>query len=360
MKLHRNILIIIVIDLYEKGIFVEIVYNKNLYKGELDMGDNKIQRPEYKFEQYVLKLLKKSGYETVNEEDNTDKIIKKDEKIYCIEFKFSKILEKTIQKFYHDMSDTDMIPLIFTAFEVKEEEKSRYKNKYPKLEIVDISNLLYVVKDNDNLKYELVSILPFSVEDISPQKAFIDMDFLQHDNYIESLIEKLKLCKSGKKYFFDYEDICYSILELLFANELDLWKKQEKSNNDLYRFDLICRIKDDNKKTFWTIVENYFKSKYVIFEFKNYSKKVTQKEIYTTEKYLYSKALRSVGIIITPNGYDTNAFWAAKGCLRENGKLILLLTNNDLLQMIEMKKDEDNQSDYLLNKLDEILLNLEK
>ena len=98
----------------------------------------------------------------------------------------------------------------------------------------------------------------------------------------------------------------------------------------------------------------------MIFEFKNYSRTVTQHEIYTTERYLYSKALRSVGIIVTPNGYDENALWVAKGCLRENGKLILLLTNTDLLNMIRKKIDEENPSEYLLEKLDELLLKLEK
>ncbi|WP_161950738.1 hypothetical protein, partial [Streptococcus suis] len=107
---------------------------------------------------------------------------KKEEKIYCIEVKFSTISEKTIEQVYSYISGTDMIPVIVTAFEVKEEEKSIYKNKYPELEIIDISNLLYFVKDTDKLKYELISILPFSVEDISPQKSFIDIDFLQHNN----------------------------------------------------------------------------------------------------------------------------------------------------------------------------------
>ena len=114
-------------------------------------------------------------------------------------------------------------------------------------------------------------------------------------------------CQSGKKSFSVYEDVCCKIFKFLFSEDLALWKEQEKSNNNLYRFDLLCRIKDDNKKTFWSIVENYFKSKYVIFEFKSYSEEVTQKEIYTTERYLYSKALRSVGIIVTKEGYDKNA-----------------------------------------------------
>lgn len=113
-------------------------------------------------------------------------------------------------------------------------------------------------------------------------------------------------------------------------------------------------------KTFWGILERYFNSKYIIFEFKNYSEKITQKEVYTTEKYLYAKALRSVGIIIAANGYDENALWAAKGCLRENGKLIILLDTEDLIAMNEMEIDNEGPSGYLLNKLDDLLSELEK
>ena len=98
----------------------------------------------------------------------------------------------------------------------------------------------------------------------------------------------------------------------------------------------------------------------MVFEFKNYNDPITQKEIYTTEKYLYSKALRSVGIVISAHGYDENAFWAAKGCLRENGKLIMLLETEDLIEMNKMKVDQEDPSNYLLDKLDELLLELEK
>lgn len=150
------------------------------------------------------------------------------------------------------------------------------------------------------------------------------------------------------------------MLENIFSDDLALWREQQRSNNDLYRFDLLCRIKDGNQKTFWSILERYFNSKYIIFEFKNYTGKITQKEIYTTEKYLYSKALRSVGIIISANGYDENAYWAAKGCLRENGKLILLLDTNDLIHMNKMKINQDDPAEFLLDKLDALLLDLEK
>ena len=99
---------------------------------------------------------------------------------------------------------------------------------------------------------------------------------------------------------------------------------------------------------------------HVIFEFKNYKDVITQKEIYTTEKYLYAKALRCVAIIVSCNGSDENAKKAIKGTLRENGKLILNLSNRDLSNMLEYELNGNLASEYLYNVLDEMLIELEK
>lgn len=91
------------------------------------------------------------------------------------------------------------------------------------------------------------------------------------------------------------------------------------------------------------------------------AKEITQREIYTTEKYLYGTVLRKVAILVSRNGYDKHACQAAKGSLRENGKLILCLTANDLLEMANIKaKGIDEPADFLSKMLDELLIHLEK
>lgn len=243
---------------------------------------------------------------------------------------------------------------------IKKRKREYYHEKYPELIVIDITNLLFAVRSNDELKNQLIVCLNYSTENIEPAKGFIEINSLQHNSYTQSLIREMELCKKGKEMARDYEVLCHKLLENLFSNDLTLWKEQKKSNKDLYKFDLLCRIKDGNQKTFWSIIERYFNSKYVIFEFKNYSEPLTQKEIYTTEKYLYAKALRSVGIIVSQSGYDENAYWAAKGCLRENGKLLLLLSTADLIEMSNIKENQEDPAEYLLDKLDSILMELEK
>ena len=104
----------------------------------------------------------------------------------------------------------------------------------------------------------------------------------------------------------------------------------------------------------------FFNTKYIIFEFKNYKEQITQNEIYTTEKYLYDKALRRVAIIISRKGFDNNAIKASKGCLRENGKLIINLSDECLIKMIKMKNIGNNPIEYLSKMLDTFLIELEK
>lgn len=317
------------------------------------------------FEECVAKIFSEAEfvvskqYKTDNNKE-IDIFVEKNNNKYCVEVKYSPIQDNAVSQIYAIAKECNSEPILVTIYELEDKKRAYYESAYPGLILVDISNLLFAVHNCTELQNELMSILPYTMNDIELKEGFIHIDCIKHNDYTRALIKEMVLCESGRGFATTYEEICYKLLKNIFSGELDLWKEQQHSNNDLYRFDLICRIKDRNDKTFWSILERYFNTKYVIFEFKNYSDKITQKEVYTTEKYLYSKALRSVGIVVAANGYDDNAYWAAKGCLRENGKLIMLLETQDLIAMNKMKLDYEDPSDYLLEKLDGILLELEK
>ena len=237
---------------------------------------------------------------------------------------------------------------------------------------LDISNLLYIVQNNEMLKSQLLAILEYSVDDIEPKKPTELLDLLgtAHNDTDEktiteetvtaNLIEEVQNWETDNRESSEYEDLCIRVLKNLFAEDLGLWSDQQRSNEDLYRFDLICKIKDNIQVAFWKFIEEYFRSKYIIFEFKNYTKKITQKEIYTTDKYLYAKALRCVAIIISCEGEDKNARKAVRGTLRENGKLILSISNKDLIMMLSAKIQGDSPAEYLYGMLDTMLVELDK
>lgn len=259
----------------------------------------------------------------------------------------------------------EVIPIIVSTGIISEQLRNSLMNGagISNLCIIDIQNLLFMVQSNELLRNKLVTILPFSIDEIIPEK--VDWEWSSRaDGEVcldyEELINRIKNWNPAEQSSQEYERLCVEVLQVLFADDLALWFTQQQSDEGLFRFDLICKITNGNSQEFWHMMEHYFRSKYIVFEFKNYSDKITQKEVFTTVKYLYVKALRRVALLISTNGSDDHAEKAIRGILRDEGKLIISLGNQDLIEMLQMKRENYNPSDYLSNKLDLLLIDLEK
>lgn len=248
--------------------------------------------------------------------------------------------------------------------------KSRILEEYG-VHIWDVANLLWLFDGQENLKNEFIALLGYTVESIQPEPPDLNPFRLEQleppgpdgTTSRPDWKERLDGIVPGQRQAEDYERLCVEFLKSALNAYLTLWKTQERSNDGLYRFDLCCKIKmgADQNADFFDTVQRYFNTKYIVFEFKNYNKQITQKEIYTTEKYLYEKALRKVAVIISRKGADKHAERAARGCLRETGKLILCLSDDDLLKMNALEEHgEGNSVDVLGEKLDTLLIDLEK
>lgn len=226
----------------------------------------------------------------------------------------------------------------------------------------DVRNLLWLFDEFQEIKNEFIALLNYTTDKLEPEKP-IPLIFSEHKEALEncSWVERLERLKPGREHYQDYQTLCIDILKYVLGDYLTLWNMQETANNGMYRFDLCCKIKNGANQDFFDTIQRYFGTKYIVFEFKNYSQEITQKEIYTTEKYLYEKALRRVAVIISRMGADDNALAAARGSLRETGKLILCLSDKDLLELIDIKdKNEQPTTDFFEAMLDDLLIHLEK
>ena len=116
--------------------------------------------------------------------------------------------------------------------------------------------------------------------------------------------------------------------------------------------------KEERLHPLWQLIVQHYNSHFVVFEFKNYTKRIDQNLIYITEKYLYDSALRNVAIIVSRKGFSESARFAAEGCLKEHGKLVLGIKDEDLIEMLRLKSDK--AADYLLEKLEGFLMGISK
>ncbi len=180
--------------------------------------------------------------------------------------------------------------------------------------------------------------------------------YIDRENYIE----RLSNIKEGQEYAKEYERLLEEIIKDIFSNELMLFQSQYRTEDGINIFDMICKIKNGVNDDFFSIIEKFYKTKYILFEFKNYQDPIKQGQICTTEKYLFEAALRKVAIIISRYGIDANGKKLAEGILRESGKLMIVLNDADLKRMIELYIKGDKPTIVLTEKLDEILTRLEK
>ena len=281
-------------------------------------------------------------------------------KIYNSNYAIEKNIERACAYLVSLKAKEDLILVVGNI--VSKEIVEKYFEKY-KIHIWTLSNILWLFEEYPDIKNEFISLLTYSVDDLKLEKPCHFLFQEQRNKKNEGTWKsKLLAIKPGKgERSKEYEDICIEILKNVLGEYLGLWKVQESSNNGLYRFDLCCKIKNGVNQDFFDTIKNYFNTKYIVFEFKNYEKEISQKEIYTTEKYLYEKALRRVAIIISRKGASKNALSAARGCLRENGKLIMCLSDQDLIELINIKeKEEQPTAEFFEVMLDDLLIQLEK
>ena len=203
------------------------------------------------------------------------------------------IIDKAVDRLisYTTKQDDEKIIPVLIVNGIASEELKNTKD----LLVIDIANILYLLKDNNNLKNQLLSILEFSIDGIIPSSEKIEEIFNKPktiDKYTEEdsgkkLIKKLEKWKSIKNNWKKYEDLCREIVDYLFNERLLFKWGQKKSNDGLYRFDSIYKIKDNQTKDLWNTITRYFNSKYIVFEFKNYKSQITQKDIYIQPKNIY-------------------------------------------------------------------------
>jgi hypothetical protein len=174
----------------------------------------------------------------------------------------------------------------------------------------------------------------------------------------ENLCQELCALQEGKKNWRRYEVLCERILRYLFSNDLTGWHRQKRTDDGLNRYDLICRLMPTTN--YWTFVDGRLSSRYVLFEFKNYSASIKQGQVLTTEKYLFPCALRCLGIILSRKGADKAANLVIAGAMRESGKMILVLDDDTVCRLLRAKDNGDDPSDIMFQITDDFLMTINR
>lgn len=334
----------------------------------------------YEVELFCAKVLEQYG--AVNQEVHLDHydadiILETNDKQFLIEIKAyrdknigKEMLERAAaQIFKSHFNKEKYTPCIMCFAKVEESIKEYFSNNG--VEIWDISTIIYLCGNSSYLLSELSRLSFHDISEITPTSIsllvkkddlneLIDEIECSDEDIVKHLKKELQECPYGKKNKADqkFEQICKQILYYLFETEFSQLSSQHKTKDKLFRMDFLCAFK--GLSDFWKLLMVHYNTRFVVFECKNYKEKISQNLIYITEKYLFDSALRNVAFIISRKGFDAHANDASLGCLKENGKLIIDLTDDDLINMINKKGEGGEPSEYLLFKLEQTLMSIGK
>ncbi|SEO25627.1 restriction endonuclease [Acinetobacter sp. yr461] len=320
----------------------------------------------FAFEDLIRDLLIKSNYKNVKESDEIsnkysgDIIFGKFDDLTVVEVKayrpLSKpsirVIEEALKRLQSLLESSNKfqngILIISTNLDYE-----IYNEIYPNIKIWDLEKILSIAKNFPDIHNKIIDLF-----ELDPSHKIVvktKNDFIQG----KQIIDKIKLIEEGWKDASKFEDWCIEALKYLFFEYLTGWQEQSSTVDGLHRRDLVCRVKDSETEV-WQFISHTLRSRYIVFEFKNYSNKITQREIITTERYLYPMALRNCAFIISRKGVSPSAQNIIDGAMREHGKLIISLSEQDLIILLEGKDKGDDPNVNLFNKIDDFLIGLNR
>lgn len=345
------------------------------------MANRKVEKfPWRQFELIVKKILVANGFKIkvnrVRGDDGFDFIGAYEDESWAIEVKYYRstntrpsLLKAAVLRVVQNGIEVDMDKgMLVVSCVVPRVQKMMIENQYGVV-ILDRSNLRNYAMDHPNLLEELDSILELDPES-EPISDYFDSEaefknarsiqslskIAPPDNEGTELCRRLKNIPKGKQGWQSYEKVCIDIIKYLFPNDLEGWREQESTDDGLNRFDFICRIKPVTE--YWKFLIDHLNSRYIVFEFKNYAEKITQSQVLTTEKYLLENGLRKVAIIFSRKGENSNAEKMIQGAMRESGKLMLVLDDLSICEILHMKERGGEPTDRLFEITDNFLLRL--
>lgn len=338
-----------------------------------------LQQPTWKlFEDLVLRILEANNFQVsihdVRGDKGFDLLADFENELWAIEVKYYRtaraqpsLIDAAASRVAHNgiAKNANKGMLVVSCY-LPSEIRSAFEQKFP-ITFVDQTDLRIWCKSHPELAEELDKLL-----EANPSEPLTDVPsrdapkltselpkefpLTSREAKAKSLCEELKNIGKGKRYWVKYEKVCEKILKYLFENDLTGWHSQMRTDDGLNRYDFVCRVKPSTE--FWKFAIDHLDSRYVLFEFKNYSEKIKQGQILTTEKYLLEKGLRRLAIVITRIGADEHAIAMTQGAMRESGKLMLIVNDEKLCEMLHMKERGEDPTDCLFDIADDFLLKL--
>ena len=197
-----------------------------------------------------------------------------------------------------------------------------------------------------NELYTLYCDIPFEMSASEPPQPSEDSEL---SSKIEAFKSALIGIEPGKANWSKYQSLVVDIMEFLLCPPLEAPEVELADSDKRNRRDII--FENASNDGFWLRVRDIYQGHYIVVDAKNYTKPLSKRPILDISHYLKPYGCRMFAIITSRQGYGAAGKHAAKEQWIGSKKLIVSLSDTDLIKMLDMKKEgapsEDVIKDYI-------------
>ncbi len=173
---------------------------------------------------------------------------------------------------------------------------------------------------------------------------------------VTELVTRIKRCPRGKLGWCQFEDDGTEALRHLFIPPLSEPKIQARTQSGVHRRDAVFPNRNFNSSNIWGHLYHELDARMILFEFKNYDKKkIGAREVTQIRDYL-SEPMGRLAIICSRGHPNSSALIMRNRVYTETKRVILFMTEENLVEMLFMKERGDDPSNLVMDLVEDFYL----
>ena len=204
-----------------------------------------------------------------------------------------------------------------------------------------------------NELYALYCDGPFELSGSEHPKPSEDSEL---SNKVEAFKSALIRIEPGKTNWSKYQSLVVDILEFLLCPPLEAPEVELADSDKRNRRDII--FENASNDGFWRRVRDIYQGHYIVVDAKNYTKPLSKRPVLDISHYIKPYGCGMFAIITSREGYGTAGKHAAKEQWIGSKKLIVSLSDADLIKMLDLKKEDAPPEDVIKNYISDFRMSL--
>lgn len=172
----------------------------------------------------------------------------------------------------------------------------------------------------------------------------------------EIIRRRILACPAGPAGWREFEDAALVALEYLFVPPLTKPVVQPRTYSGIDRRDAVFPNRNLDGGGHWTHLLQELDARMVLVEFKNYdSEDIGKDEVNQTRNYL-TRPMGKLAILVTNKPPDDAAHVKRNTIFSEDGKVILFVTRQQLIEMLDIKERGEDPADLIMDAVERFYL----